>query len=176
MNPLSPEDFEDHVTDTLKLGLQTSLDNVAASYLAKDRANGLADPDGTSWVQLIAPADQNFYPGGTDLVVAWPSIEVAVVDTDAYEFDLAQRDAQMQINLIVQLWLKDVRFPVLNRMQKRYAAAVEDVLKQQGALGDCSIQRLRKAWRTNPELRDENDRIQTGVLLYFELLTALIRS
>lgn len=184
MNPLSVEDFERNVCVRLQLGLQAALDQIAATYATQDQDDGLAEPNGDSFVEMLAPERTtggpsgfgDYYPGGTDLVTAWPSIEAAVPDLAAEGWDLAQIDADVALTLIVQVWLKDARFPVLNRMQKRYAAAIVDVLKVKGALGDCSIERLRIAWRTNPELRDENDRIQTGVLMFFELSSGIVRS
>lgn len=183
MNPLSVEDFERHVVSTLQSGLKTALDGIAAQYLAQDRADGLADPDGTSWVTLIAPVRTSgspngfgdYYPGGTDIPTAWPSIEAAVPDLEFDNFDIAQIDADGTLQLVVQIWLKDGRFPVLNAMMKRYAAAVYDVLKVPNALGDASIERVRFAWRTNPENVDANARITAGVLVFFTLNTASLR-
>jgi hypothetical protein len=181
---LSAEDFEYHCVSFLQANLQAHLDQIAAQYLTRDQQDGFADPDGTSWVVLKAPRNTSgppsgfgdYYPGGIDIVSAWPSIEVAVPDERIDNFSLSQYDADSQISLIVQIWLKDGRFPVLNRMMKRYASAVFDVLKTPGALGDASISEARKAWRTNPEVRDENDRITSGALLFLTLDTAIVRS
>lgn len=172
----SVEDFERLVVENLQLFLQTALDVTAARYLAQDQADGLADPDGASWVKLRAPERTrgapsgygDYYPGGIDTPTAWPSIEVAVPDMELTNFDIAQTDADAELRLIVQLWLKDGRFPVLNRMIKRYAATVLDVLRNPQVL-PASIRTVRFAWRTNPENPDENDRILSGVLIYLTL-------
>ncbi len=180
----SPEDFERTVVTFLQQNLQAQLDATAARYLAQDQQDGLADPDGTSQVKLTAPARTSgppsgmgdYYPGGIDVPSAWPSIEVAVPDLSLSGFPIGQQDADAELQLIVQSWHKHGQFPILNRLIKRYASAVFDVLKQPGALGDASIREARFAWRTNPSLPDESDRITSGALIFLTLDTALVRT
>jgi hypothetical protein len=171
---LSSEDFEQHVVDTLTTLLPAKLDQVEAHYLDKDRAQGLADPDGTSWVILAPPAA--IWPGGTDVRTGWPGIEVAVPDLSYEGFSIGQTDAAAEVSLVVMVWVKDPRFPVLERMSKRYTAAVFDCLAGDNALGDASIDRVRFAWRTNPELRDQDERIEAGGLIVLTLNTGMIRA
>ena len=73
------------------------------------------------------------------------------------------------------IWLKDPRFPVLERASKRYSAAVFDALHKPNALGDASIERARFAWRTNPEDRDRDERIEAGGLIVLTLQSAQVR-
>lgn len=180
MNAIA-EDLERHVVSQMQIALQGNLDTIAAAYLPFDQQEGHADPDGTSWVKLKAPERTrgapngwgDYYPGGIDTASAWPSIEVAVPDTELSNFDIGQTDADAHTNLIVQIWLKDGRFPVLNKMGKRYAAAVLATLQDPTVL-PFAIESVRKAWRTNPSIQDENDRITTGVLMFFSLSGSLV--
>lgn len=178
---LSAEDFEQHVSDTLLTTLQASLTVTAASYLAKDQAQGLADEDGTSWVELAMPPDGyapegGWAPGGVDARIVWPTVEIAVPDLAFENFSVGQQDADAAFTLVLMCWLKDARFPVLERASKRYAAAVFDCLKQPGALGDCWIERARFAWRTDPEQRDNYDRIEAGALIVLTLQSGMSRA
>lgn len=168
----SVEDFERAVVGGLQLSLQPQLDATAARYLTQDRQDGLADPDGTSWVTLAAPVASGWYPGGTHIPSVFPSVEVAVPDETRTNFSLGNYDADAAIRLVIQIWVRDARFPVLNRTLKRYAPSVLDTLR---ATMSMSITTARFAYRTNPEAPDQDMRIVGGALLFLDLLDAQIR-
>lgn len=180
----STEDFERDIIKALQLFLPAALAVTAAKYLTQDRQDGLADPDGTSWVELVAPARTeggpggmgDYYPGGVDMPTAWPSIEVAVPDLAVTNFSLGQQDADTETSLVLMIWQKDGRFPVLNRAMKRYAATVFSVLQSPSVLGSEAIREARFAWRTNPENPDDNDRITAGSLIFLTLDGSLVRA
>jgi hypothetical protein len=174
----SAEDFERRVCDSLRVLLPAALDAIEAEYLAQDQGEGLADPDGTSWVRLDPPPAAlngqpgGLVPGGVDVRRVWPTVEVAVADAMYENFSLGQTDADGEIALIVCIWLKDARFPVLERASKRYSSAVFDCLRDPQLLG-ASIRTARFAWRTNPEARDANERIESGNLIVLTLDSTL---
>jgi hypothetical protein len=178
---LSSEDFEQHVIDTLTVMLQAALTATAAHYLAKDQQQGLADSDGNSEVVLDMPApglypDGGWAPGGCDARILHPTVEVAVPDLALENFTLGQTDADAAFTLVICCWHKDARFPVLERTSKRFIAAVHSCLIVPNMLGDATISRARFAWRTNPEQRDADQRIEAGALLVYELASGQVRA
>lgn len=172
---VSAEDFERQVRDGLIPLLPASLQATAARYLDQDREDGLADADGTSWVKLDVPEQEAYALGGVDVRVRWPTIEIAVPDMILEGFDVGQRDADAEVSLVIAVWLKDARFPVLERMAKRYVAAIFDCLTDPHLLAG-GIQRARFAWRTNPETPEGDDRFEACALCVLTLSASMLRA
>lgn len=165
---LSPEEFADAVCDSLRINLPAALGAQTVRYADHDAAMGRV-------VELIAPANEDYYAGGVGAVTRYPTVEVAAPDLTASGFDIAQTDGDVTLNLIVRAFDRHPVHDILYRKMSRLGAAIISVLMTPGAVSDCTIEALRAAWRFNPET-EEQDNVVSGVLLAFTVNTVMRRA
>jgi hypothetical protein len=101
---------------------------------------------------LAVPDDANYYAGGLETFVAYPSVEVAGPDWSYASPSIAQYEWDGATSIMVRLLAEHPDFQTLYRSMMRYTACLVEVLAQPGAFGDnATLQRMRGFYRTNPE-------------------------
>lgn len=163
------------MVDTFDGYPDNALAKLRALLPARLEAIAAAAADG---VELKAPNDDGVsrlgsagvaYSLGAREIVAYPWVEVALLDAQAFDWSIGQEKAMLQPVVIVRALYRHTDVDVLDRALKRYGTAILQVLAQPHAFGQSvMITTAQAAWRTNPET-EAQEQLVGAVAIRFQL-------
>lgn len=169
----SVEDLVDFAIERMIEGLDGELAAIEALYAGSAHDIGTMDRPRTTGGEN---GTGDYYPGGTDVIVRYPTIEVAAPDLSGDTFSIDQHESDQTPVVIIRAWLQDAKFQTLYRMVNRYGSAIHNLLctpddataRGCGFGPDVTIRRYTARWRFNPQT-GERDQVTSAVLLAYWL-------